>query len=153
MKGRRKRRARRVVVACISTLNLACYTAVPITGESARTGTRISVELTDAGTVDMASQVGPRIHTLVGDVSVVSDSTIVLSMRSATDVRGIESLWQGEQVTVKRSDVYSVGERRLSPGRTAAFSTILVAGTFVVARAFGLVGGGSGHRGDIPVTQ
>ena len=114
MMGRRNtRRGRRVVVACISAFNLGCYTAVPIGGESARTGTRISVELTDAGTVDMASQVGPRIHTLVGDVSAVSDSTIMLSMRSATDVRGIESLWQGEQVTVKRSDVSSVGERRL----------------------------------------
>ena len=154
MIGRRNtRRWRRVVVACITAFNLGCYTAVPIGGESARTGTRISVELTDAGTVDMASQVGPRIHTLVGDVGAVSDSTIILSMRSATDVRGIESLWQGEQVTVKRSDVSSVAERRLSPGRTAAFSAILLAGVFVAARAFGLVGGGADHRGDIPVTQ
>lgn len=154
MMGRRNtRRGRRVVVACISAFNLGCYTAVPIGGDSARTGTRIAVELTDAGTVDMASQVGPRIHTLVGDVSAVSDSTVTLSMRSATDVRGIESLWQGEQVTVKRSDVASVGERRLSPGRTAVFSVILVAGAFVAARAFGLVGGGADHRGDIPVTQ
>jgi hypothetical protein len=153
MKGRRNRRRRKVIVACISAFNLGCYTAVPIGGESARTGTRISVELTDAGTVDIASQVGPRIHLLVGDVASVSDSTVVLSMKSATDVRGIESLWQGEQVTVKRSDIASVGERRLSPGRTAVFSAILVAGAYLVARAFQIIGGGEDHRGDIPVTQ
>jgi hypothetical protein len=154
MKGRRnERRTRRVVVACISAFNLGCYTAVPITSDAARVGTRITLELTDAGTVDMASQVGPRIHTLVGDVNVVTDSSVVLSMRSAVDVRGVESLWQGEQVTVRRSDIGSVGERRLSSGKTAAFSVILVAGAFLVARAFGLVGGGEDHRGDIPVTQ
>lgn len=154
MKGRRNTpRGRRVVVACISAFNLGCYTAVPISGESARTGTRISVELTDAGTVEMASQVGPRIHMLVGDVNVVSDSTIVLSMRSATDVRGVESLWQGEQVTVRRGDIASVGERQLSTGRTAVFSVIAVAGAFLIARAFGLLGGGEDHRGDIPITQ
>jgi len=154
MKGRRNRRqGRRVVVACISAFNLGCYTAVPITSDTARTGTRINVELTDAGTVDMASQVGPRIHMIVGDVNVVSDSTVTLSMRSATDIRGIESLWQGEQVTVRRSDIASVGERRLSPGKTAAFSVILVAVAFLLARAFGLVVGGEDHRGDIPVTQ
>ena len=147
------RRRRKVIVACISALNLGCYTAVPIAGESARTGTRISVELTDAGTVDVASQVGPRIHLLVGDVSAVTDSSIVLAVRSTTDVRGIESLWQGEQVTVKRTDISSVGERRLSPSRTAVFSAILVGGAFLVARAFGILGGGEDHRGDIPVTQ
>lgn len=154
MKARRNnRRRRKVVVACISAFNLGCYTAVPIGGESARTGTRISVELTDVGTVDIASQVGPRIHLLVGDVSALTDSSIVLAMRSTTDSRGIEALWQGEQVTVKRSEIASVGERRLSPGRTAVFSAILVAGAALVARAFGLLGGGEDHRGDIPVTQ
>ena len=153
MSGRGNRRVRRVMLAGFLSFQLGCYTAVPITGEATRPGTRVHVDLTDAGTVDMAREVGPRIRTLMGDVATVTDGELVVAMRSVTDVRGIESYWTGEQVTVPRRDIAALKERRLSRQKTTMFTVAILVGLVLTARSFGLFAGGDEHRGDLPVTQ
>ena len=137
----------------MATFTAGCYTAIPIAGGEARMGRRIEVDLTDVGTVEMAAQVGPRIHSLTGDVTALSDRDVVLALRAVSDVRGIETFWAGEQVTVPRTNIGRVAERRLSRGRTTAFSVGMLAGLYLVARGVGAFGGGSEHRGDLPVSQ
>jgi hypothetical protein len=146
-------RARRLLAAAVCAFDLGCYASVPISTDVARAGTQINVELTDTGISDVARQVGPRIHLVTGDVVSATDGELVLAVRSVTDLRGIESPWAGEHVTVPRADVATVSERRLSSRRTALFSAGFVAALYLTARAFGLIGGGPDHSGDIPVTQ
>src|SRR6185503_1901087 len=107
-------RKRCVAMAGLAALQLGCYTAVPISGEMARMGSRVQLDLSDGGASNMASQVGPRTRTLMGDVTTTNDRELVLAVRSVTDVRGIESFWSGEQVTVPRTDIAAVREQRLS---------------------------------------
>ena len=147
------RRARRVIIAGVAAFNTGCYTAVPIAASDARMGKRISVDLTDAGTVQMTSQVGPRIRSLTGDVATTTDGELVLALRSVSDVRGIESLWGGEQVTIPRTSIGGVTERRLSRGKTALFAVGMVAGLILAARLVGAIGGGEDRGGEPPVTQ
>jgi hypothetical protein len=146
-------RKRRAAVAGLAALQLGCYTAVPITGEMARPGSRVQLDLSDGGASNMASQVGPRTRTLMGDVASTNERELVLAVRSITDVRGIESYWSGEQVTVPRTDIAAVREQRLSKRKTALFATAFVAGILATGRAFGWFSGGDGGRGDLPVTQ
>ena len=134
-------------------LSGACYTAVPIESGAPPQGTRVYIELTDAGTVSMASQVGPSIQELFGDVVATTDRDVVIGLRAVTNRRQIESLWSGERVTVPRADIARVRARKLSTKRSAVFAGILTAGLLLTSRAVGLVGGGDGHRGELPVTQ
>ena len=140
-------------LASVAAFNVGCYAAVPISGESLRIGRPVSAELTDAGTAEMASQVGPRIRSLFGDLNGSTDQALVLALRSATDYRGIESFWSGEHVTVPRVDIAHISERRLSRSRTALLTAGLLAGLYVAGRGFGLFAGGDDHRGDLPVSQ
>ena len=137
----------------VAVLNASCYTAVRIAGNEARTGRRVELDLTDAGTVEMARQVGPRIRTLTGDVTALTDNELVLALRAVSDVRGIETFWAGEQVTVPRASIGTVAERRLSRGRTALFSAGMLAGLYAIARGIGSLGGGADHRGELPISQ
>jgi hypothetical protein len=153
MTKERTRSASGLLLASIAAFNVGCYAAIPISGESLRIGRSVSAELTDAGTAEMASQVGPRIRSLFGDVNGATDETLVLALRSATDYRGIESFWNGEHVTVPRADIAHISERRLSRSRTALITAGLLAGLYVAGRGFGLFSGGNDHRGDLPVSQ
>ena len=116
-------------------------------------GRRVELDLTDAGRVQMAQQVGPRVRTLLGDVTALSDSQMVLALRAVSDVRGVETFWTGEQVTVPRASIGAVAERRLSRGRTAIFSAGMLATLYVLARSVASLGGGDDHRGELPVSQ
>lgn len=140
-------------MSVLAALNAGCYTAVPIAGSEARMGRRVAVDLTDAGAVEMARQVGPRARTLTGDVTALTEREMVLALRAVSDVRGIETFWGGEQVTVPRASIGTMAERRLSRGRTAVFSVGMLAGLYAIARGVGAIGGGSDHRGDLPVSQ
>ena len=146
-------RRRRAAIAGIAALQLGCYTAVPITGEMARPGARVQLDLSDGGASNMASQVGPRSRTLMGDVASTNERELVLAVRSVTDVRGIESFWAGEQVTVPRTDIAGVREQRLSKRKSVLFATAIAVGIFATGHAFGWFSGGDGGRGDLPVTQ
>lgn len=146
-------RKRRAAIAVVAAFQLGCYTAVPITGEMARPGSRVQLDLSDGGASNMASQVGPRTRTLMGDVASINDRELVLAVRSVTDVRGIESYWAGEQVTVPRTDIAAVREQRLSKKKSALFAAAIAAGVFATGHAFGWFSGGDGGRGDLPVTQ
>jgi hypothetical protein len=146
-------RKRRVAIAGLAALQLGCYTAVPISGEMARMGSRVQLDLSDGGASNMASQVGPRTRTLMGDVASTNERELIVAVRSVTDVRGIESFWSGEQVTVPRTDIAALREQRLSKRKTVLFATAVALGIFGTGRAFGWFSGGDGGRGDLPVTQ
>lgn len=141
------------VFALLNVLGSACYTAVDTPHDAVRPGVRVYVDLAEAGTSNLARYVGPNVRQIYGDVSEVAGGSLVIALRSVTDRRAIETLWAGESVAIPRADIVSIRERQFSRRRTWAFATAVVAAVLAGGRAFGVFGGGEGHRGDVPVGQ
>lgn len=120
----------------------ACYNYVPVGTLSPSSDARVRVSLTDMGTVQMASQVGPGIGSIEGRVLAADSDTVRLGVIQATTRTGITNLWSGETVAVPRSSAASIEQRRLSKRKT-----LLFAGTTVVGMVAAVVAGASGVLG------
>ena len=121
-----------------------CYTMQPLVGSRPEPapGTRLIIELTDAGRVAMANQMGPDVARFESRLVRQTDSAYVLSVSLVVGAWGAQTRWNGEQVALRPDYVRTIGERRFSAGRTA----LAVAGATASAMAFvltrSLLGGG-----------
>jgi len=122
-----------------------CYTLQPLAGSRPEpaAGTRLVIELTDAGRVAMANQMGPDVARFESRLVRQTDSAYVLSVSLVVGAWGAQARWNDEQVTVRTDYVRTIGERRFSAGRTAlvAVGTTASIMAFVLTRS--LLGGGT----------
>lgn len=133
----------------------ACYNYVPRdTPAVVRPGHLVRVELTDAGVVAIAAQVGPGVYRIDGRVTTVNDSVVVLAAQTLVSRRtNVEQYWNGERVTIPRTAVASVQERLLSKSRTVGLVAVALGTVIGAAAAFdvngfgGTGGGGNGGNG------
>ena len=123
---------RRFITTFVTCFSLGCYVGTPLTSARPVSGTRVQLSLTDAGTVAMASQLGPSRVGLEGDIAATSDSSLVLALRTVTDRRGIDEFWTGEQVTVPRAAIASISQRNISGRRSALLAIAAVAFTISI---------------------
>jgi hypothetical protein len=75
-----------------------------------------------------------------------TDTSLVLAVTSVDHLRGEPDRWGGENVAVPRDFISTVGERRLSRGRTAIVLGV-VAAAAVVATRIAIEGFGTGNGG------
>jgi hypothetical protein len=141
------------VVALLTVLCGACYTAVGTSHDALRPGVHVYVDLTESGTTNVARYVGPNVRQVYGDVRENSGGGLIIALRSVTDRQAIETPWAGESLAIPRAEIVSIRERRLSRRRSWVLATAVTAALLAGARAFGVLGGGEGHRGDLPVGQ
>jgi hypothetical protein len=141
------RRRRAFTLFAIPAMISACHSYLPIEGAPAP-GRRVAIELTDAGTSELARYVGPRVGAIEGELVGASDSTLALSVIVTRQHNGIESFWNGEQVLVPRAYVSHLSERQLSPTRTVLFASGFTALLAALAVAFSGGFNGGGHAPD-----
>lgn len=141
--SRARRRPRRpisraaVCTAAAATLG-ACYQYTPTLNPVAGTGAPVQVTLTDAGSIAVASQVGPRIEAIEGLCTDATADSLVLSVTQTTARGGADTFWKGERVAVPRSAVASFGVRRLSATRTALAAVVGVGAVAAAIAGFHL---------------
>jgi hypothetical protein len=132
-------------LACV--LLAGCYSYQPLGSVDAAmppTGTAVQVRLTTSGATSLASQVGPDILYLQGQIVSADPDALTLAVTRAETARRIEIEWKGEQVTLPRSEIASVEQKRLSVGHTVLIGG-LAGGSVVAAYAlFGTSGSSSG---------
>jgi hypothetical protein len=125
-----------------------CYTYQPLPTTPPEPGTRISAELTDQGSIDMSSQLGPEVAEVQGEV-IQSDSTALrLAILGTANRRGIESDWQREQVAIPVNALGRLQERKLSVGGTALVGGLAIGGLYAMYRLLGgpaIFEGSAGH--------
>jgi len=128
----------------------ACYTYRPLPSPELPVGTRLSVQLTDEGSRELWSQIGPDVLNIEGELVTIDSSALRVSVRQVDNRRGIQNDWKGEQVMIPRRDVVGVQQRRLSLGGTALLATITAGAMYALYSALhgaGVVEGdpGSGN--------
>jgi hypothetical protein len=131
-------------IGLLCTLLTGCYTYRPlpsVDGAMAPAGTQVEVRLTTAGAAGLANQVGPDVLYLDGFLVAADSNALTVKMARSETARRVSAEWKGEQITIPREDIASVGQRKFSVGATALLGGI--AGGGLVA-AYALLGGTGG---------
>jgi hypothetical protein len=125
------------VILATALILAGCYTYRPLSTPAPERGTRVSAQLTGQGSVDLASQIGPEVLHVEGDVIAADSSGLELVVREVESFRGIRSDWQGEHVRIPRQAIAGMQERRLSVGGTGVMGGVMVAGLYAIYRVLG----------------
>lgn len=135
-------------LALIGVLLVAgCYSYHPLASPIPTVGTRVTADLTDTGSLQMASQVGPRITSVSGDVVESDRDGLLLALNSVMGRNQQETFWQGEQVRIPLATVARVQQRRFALGKTILFSGTVVGALLGAIKAFEGDGSGGGGTG------
>lgn len=136
----------RIAASMFAALVLSgCYVTVPLANPHPDPGTKLRVQLTDAGTDQLARYLGPGVITVDGRLVQNSDSALALSVTQVSMRSGQDQFWKGETVNLPRTAISTVQERKLSRVRSLiiAGGVIAIAATLKVSGA--ISGGNSGH--------
>jgi hypothetical protein len=125
----------------------ACYTYRPLSEPEPAAGTRVSAQLTNTGSQELAGQIGPDVLHVEGKVLHADSGGLDLEVREIESYRGIRSDWNGEQVRLPRQAVAGIQERKLSPGGTGIMGGAIVAGLYAIYRVLGGPGLFEGNPG------
>jgi hypothetical protein len=146
-----RRRARALACVALAThlaaTQLACYAWVPAGADGDGVGTlapgsRVALELNDAGRVALASTLAPSITRVEGTLVDASGDPLTLSLTGYAQIRGGFTQLTGDTVRVRREHVASLRRRELSRRRTwlAVGAGVVAVAAFVASR--GLSGRG-----------
>ena len=96
-----------------------CYTYVPIWNREPAPGTEISLDVTDRGRVALSDRLGPGARRILGRLESTTDSAYTVSVTRVSYIDGDKvAKWNGERVTITRTDATGLAERRLSKSRS-----------------------------------
>lgn len=129
-------------VFCLSLA--ACYTLLPVPGNTMPPpGSRIAVDVNDAGRTALGGLMGPEIAQIEGRLIDTEGTDYDLAVTTVHLLRGGEQVWKGERVKVKREYITTVYDKQFSKGRTIAASAvgIGVVAYFATKAIVGLVQG------------
>ena len=132
---------RRRSTLLLPLLLAGCYVYRPMTSAAPPAGERVRLTLTDAGTADLAAQLGPSTVELSGLLVQDSADVYLVSVLGTRARSGIEAGWRGEQVTVPRSLVAQAEQRHFSRTRTALASAGAIVAVLFAREAFWGPGG------------
>jgi hypothetical protein len=120
----------------------ACFTYRPLAEADPAAGHSVRADLSADGTEQLTRLLGPRVTQLDAKIASVQPDTIHLLVRVARTSEGLESYFKDDPVSLPRTAITSIMERRFSAGPTAAVGGLLVAGAIGAASA---LSGGDGN--------
>jgi len=130
-------------LALESVLLAGCYTYKPLQTLEPVPPAHVALVLSDQGRVGAGPNIGSGVARVEGALVGSTDSDYTLRVAEVTDIRGAQSRWTGEAVTLRRTWVGNAYERRFSRSRTYVLVGALSAGfvTFAVSRHLFGIGG------------
>jgi hypothetical protein len=99
----------------------ACYSYVPVDlTASPVVGERVALQISDQGRVGLSERLGPGVLRIEGTLTRTQEQDVSLNVfRVAQMGQTQPSRWSGESVTIPRSFIGGVQERKFNRGRTA----------------------------------
>lgn len=133
----------------LAGLLAACYSYRPV-AVIPGPETRVAVLLSDRGRVGASSQIGPHAARVEGSMVSSSDTGYLLAVSGVKPISGAWVRWTGETVSLRRDDVATLYERRLSKSRTALFVAGVTATLATAVFGFDLLGIGNDRVDSVP---
>ena len=138
----------------LAPLLAGCYAYEPVQTTSPPVGQPVRLTLTEAGSVNLAPELGPSVEAVGGKLLGDSGNAYLVALSESRKRNGIEIDWRGEQVSISKSLVADIQHRQFSPTRTAILSAGMVTALVLLERAFwgpgGVFGGGPPGGGGGP---
>lgn len=129
----------------------ACYVTTPVPSAPAPApGTKLHVELTDAGATSLAQYLGPNVNYVDGRLLGESDTTMSLSVSGLTFRSGEEQYWKGENVSLPHSAIATIQQKKVSWWRSTLLAGGVIAGIASIGLVAGTASGGPRHSGPPP---
>jgi len=120
-------------------LQSACYTFQPSFGSTPPLGTRVALDVNDAGRVALGGTMAPEISRIEGRLVSADSSEYLVNVTGLRTIRGMEQVWSGEPVHVNREWVGTTYQQHFAPIRTGAL-VAATAGVVVVVAQQALAG-------------
>jgi hypothetical protein len=139
-------RYRRTIATIALATTGACYTSLPVESFPPPVGNDLVATLTDAGSAEMASVVGPRVTGISGRYLGLAGDSLLLSVKTVIKRDGNEEFWRGEQVGIPRSIVATLSRRQFSQVKSGLIVGGVIAALIGVTSAVISANGGSTGR-------
>lgn len=146
-----KRGRRAAICAALVGTLAGCYTLQPASGTSLPVGTKVALDVNDAGRVSLGGTIGPEIGRIEGLLVSKENGEYQLAVSGVQFLRGGQQAWTGERVAIKSEYVGTVYERRFHRGRTTALGVAVVGGLATVVVTRDLFGLGTTGRPEPPI--
>lgn len=117
-----------------------CYVLQPVRGAGPVPGTRMALEVNDAGRLAMGSTMGPEVVHVEGRLISKQNDAYELAVLSVRLISGGTQVWSGERVSIRTEHVSRAFERQYSKSRSVAAGAVAVAGVYAIVRSRNLFG-------------
>ena len=127
----------------------ACYYYQPLATPTPTPGSYLSVTLTDTGADHLARTIGPDVRSVRGRLLTSDSVALTFSVVAVSLHHGEDVTWKGEPVTLSRTYVSALQQRRLAKGRTAFITGALIVAlvtTYKVSVGIGLIPSNTGGQ-------
>jgi len=115
-------------VVTLPLLLTGCYEYAPTNQASIAVATPVSIELSERGSMNVASKIGSNVVTVQGNVTESAPGSLTIALAGVKRRGEVAiSTWSGESITLASDDIDEVKTRRLSRRRTAVASAALAA--------------------------
>ena len=145
-----RHRARIVLAAASALGTTGCYHYAAV--DAPRPGAEVRVQLTDAGTRDLAPALGGTYASLEGRLVSREDSALRVAVATVSGPRGPSRLWEGEQAVLVPAGAYqSMRQRVISRRKTGLLAGgAALAAALLISQVAGSGGEGGGAGGGAP---
>ena len=127
----------------------ACYVQRPLSSPIPEASTRIVAQITDTGSVELASTIGPGARMVEGVVVRAEPTAWDMEVIRVDYRGGASQLWNRERVTFPRYALTNASERAFNRKRSWIIALAITGTAVMAAKLFGVIGFGGGP-GDEP---
>lgn len=135
---------RRTIAGALLVSNLACYQFHALPSDLRNPTSDVRISLSDRGSVELASLIGPQITKVEGDLTEANDTSFVVRMKSAVNRAGYSTPWSGETIRVPRLYASSIERKELNKNRSWLVGAASFAGVALIGLTVQLTGSTSG---------
>jgi hypothetical protein len=146
-------------IASMLAWSTGCYTYPARTAAEVNPPALVTVDVSDAGRVELSDKMGTEVKRIEGQVVQRNDSAIRLMVTEVSFLNGTSNKWQGQEVTIRPLDAKRIGQRTYSRQRTMIAALVLggLIGLTIATKGFNNLFSGDpstdGKGGDPPPTQ
>jgi hypothetical protein len=134
----------------VALLQVGCYNYSPLRRSTLTPSSYVAVTLTESGSEELATYLGPDAHVVRGRYLFATDRGLAVSVESVESRRGDIAHWVGEKVVVPGEFVRALEERQVSRSKVVLLAGAAVAGFVVAYQAFGPASSGGFTGGGGP---
>jgi hypothetical protein len=138
------------VAAAWSVLLQGCYRSLPLQqGVAPETG-RVELVLNDQGRAALSERLGPMVEKVEGQMLSQTTESYTVSVVRISQLNGGTALWNGEQVTIPKSQLLGYQVRQLDKVKTFGLAAAVTVAMVVLFLGKSLTGGGTDDKQQPP---